>query len=481
MAFNSLDPVNYPNLPDPVDSTSLLQPVKKRRITKWLLGLLFLFLLPAGSYLAYHQFMMSKQRANQRTLVVAVERTNLAIAVSANGTVEPERVINVSPKTAGILTKLLVKEGDFVSQGQSIANMDNSNLLGQLTQAQGQLAAAKANLQKLLAGNRTEDIAQARARLNSVQANLRQAKDDLRRNQELLEAGAISRQTYNKASTTRDTAQAQVMEAQQALALSQAGSRQEDIATARAQVKSATGTLQTIQTQIDDTVIRAPFNGVVTRKYADPGAFVTPMTAGSSVSSATSSSILSLSSTNRVVTNVSEKSISQIRVGQQVVIKADAFVGKTFQGRVTQIATQATVAQNVTSFEVKVALLSDSKKLLRSGMNVSVEFKVGQLQNAIAVPTVAVTRQQNVTGIFVAGANQQPIFTPITTGVTVNNRTEVKAGLNGTEKVLISSPPETQTQSGISFPGLPGGSSADRPPMGDPAPLSGGPPKGTKQ
>lgn len=325
----------------------------------------------------------------------------------------------------------------------------------------------------MLAGNRKEDIAQAQARLRSAQASLRQAEDDLRRNQELLDYGAISRQTHNKASTTRDTAQATVMEAQQALALSQAGSRTEDIAAARAQVKSQEGTLQTIQTQINDTVIRAPFSGVVTRKYADPGAFVTPMTAGSSVSSATSSSILSLASTNQVVANVAENSISQIRVDQQVVIKADAYPGKTFWGRVKQIATQATVEQNVTSFEVEIAL-SDSEKLLRSGMNVSVEFKVGRLQNAIAVPTVAVVRKQNVTGVFVASANQQPIFTPIATGVTVNNRTEVKTGLNGTEKVLISLPSETQPKSGISFPGLPGGSSEDGPPGGGPP--GGGPP-----
>lgn len=167
---------------------------------------------------------------------------------------------------------------------------------------------------------------------------------------------------------------------------------------------------------------------------------------------------------------VAENSISQIRVGQQVVIKADAYLGKTFQGRVKQIATQATVEQNVTSFEVEVTLLSDSKKLLRSGMNVSVEFKVGQLQNAIAVPTVAVVRQQNVTGVFVASANQQPVFTPITTGATVNNRTEVKTGLNGTEKVLISLPSRNQTQSSISFPGLPGGSSKDSRPSDAPSP-----------
>ncbi len=236
------------------------------------------------------------------------------------------------------------------------------------------------------------------------------------------------------------------------------------------QVQSAQGALQTIQTQIADTVIRAPFSGVVSRKYADPGAFVTPTTAGSAVSSATSSSILSLAATNQVVANVAENNISQIRVGQQVAIAADAYPGKTFQGRVTQIATEATVAQNVTSFEVKIALLSDSEKLLRSGMNVSVKFQVGQLQNAIAVPTVAVVHQQNTTGVFVASANQQPVFTPITTRATVNNLTEVKTGLNGTEKILIQLPSKTQSQSSISLPSLAGSSPKDGLPGGGPPP-----------
>lgn len=473
MASNPLDQVNYPQLIEPTDSTFSLPPMEKQGITKWLLGLLSLFLLAGGSYLAYQQLVKPQQQAHQRMIVVPVERTNLSITVSANGTVEPEQLLNVSPKTAGILKSLLVEEGDFVRIGQAIAYMDDSDLQGQLTQAQGQLAAAIANLQKLLAGNRKEDIAQAQARLNSAQATLNQAEDDLGRNQKLYQAGAISRQNYNKASTARNTAQAQVMEAQQALALSQAGSRPEDIGAARAQVKSAKGALQTIQTQINDTVIRAPFSGVVSRKYAEPGAFVTPMTAGSSVSSATSSSILSLASANQVVANIAESSISQIRVGQKVVIEADAYPGKTFQGQVTQIATQATVEQNVTSFEVEVALHSDAQKLLRSGMNVSVEFQVSQLQNAIAVPTVAITRQQNVTGVFVARANQHPVFTPITTGATVNNRTQVKTGLKGTEQVLINLPSAPPPQSGISLPGLPGTSSADGPPGGGPPP---GPP-----
>ena len=79
--------------------------------------------------------------------------------VSANGTVQPESSVNVSPKTSGVLKQLLVKEGEFVQAGQVVAYMDNSNLQGQLLQARGNLAAAEANLNKVIAGNRSQDIA----------------------------------------------------------------------------------------------------------------------------------------------------------------------------------------------------------------------------------------------------------------------------------------------------------------------------------
>jgi HlyD family secretion protein len=124
--------------------------------------------------------------------------------------------------------------------------------------------------------------------------------------------------------------------------------------------------VQIIQSNLNDVVIRAPFNGVVARKFADPGAFVTPTTAGSEVYSSSSSSILSLASTNQIVAQVSEANISQIRIGLAAKIQADSYSGKAFTGQVVQIATQAVVVQNVTSFEVKTSV-SDSQHLLRSG------------------------------------------------------------------------------------------------------------------
>jgi HlyD family secretion protein len=502
---------------DSSDSSISVPEVKKKNGRRnWLSWLIALCLLGGIGYAVYYQVaVVSQQQASRRLLTRPVQRQSLTITVSANGTVKPERSINLSPKNSGILKTLLAKEGDLVKQGQIVAYMDDSNLRGQLTSAQGQLAQAEANLQKAIAGNRpqdiaqaqgsldeavanlqkvqagnrSQDIAQAQARLQSAQATLRQAEDDFVRNQQLYNAGGISLQTLNQNRATRDSAQASVNEAQQALglqkagsrpedieqaqavvkqrqqalALAKAGTRQEDINAARAQVTSARGSLQNIQAEINDTIIRAPFDGVVTKKFADPGAFVTPTTASSEVASSSSSSILSLASTNEVVANLAETNISKISLGQKVSITADAYPGKSFEGKVSQIAAQAIVEQNVTSFEVRVSL-SDPQRLLRSGMNAEVDFQVGQVENVLVVPTASVVRQQNATGVYVPGADNKSVFTRIETGVSANNFTEVKSGLTGNERVLLSFPPGSRPQStprGV-FPGMGGGGGGGR-------------------
>jgi HlyD family secretion protein len=381
-----------------------------------------------------------------------------AITISANGTVQPAQSVNVSPKSSGVLKQLLVKEGDRVETGQLLAQMDDSNLQGQFLQAQAQVATAQANLDKLEAGNRPQEIAQARSQLAVAEASRQQAELNFNQNQRLFTAGALSQREFDTSRTALATARAQVEQAKQALSLQQVGNRPEDIDAARAQVLNAQGQLKTVQTQINDTQIRAPFGGVITRKFADPGSFVTPTTSSSDASSATSSSILALASTNQVVAKVSETSISKLKVGQRVTIEADAFPGKTFPGTVVQIANQSTVDQNVTNFEVK-ASIDDRQNNLQSGMNVNVEFNVGKIPNAIVVPTVAIVRQAEGTGVLLAAREQgRPRFQRITTGATVDDKTVVESGLKEGDRVLISFPqgerPQSRTPS--VFPGAGG-------------------------
>ncbi|GAA6614727.1 efflux RND transporter periplasmic adaptor subunit [Scytonema sp. NUACC26] len=476
--------------------------VRKKLQSRWLVGLILFGGCASG--LGVYRAIAPSQKVQSQTLTVPVEQRSLPITLAANGTVKAERTINLSPKSAGYLKQLLVKEGDRVRQGQIVAYMDDSNLQGQfiesraqvaqqeanlkklldgnrsqeIAQAAAQLAEAQAKLQQLEAGNRAEDISQAQARLSQAQAKLRQAEDDLQRNQKLFKEGAISQQTVNQKRAERDSTQAQVKEAQaalnlqrrgarteeiaqarsqveqrrQSLNLLKAGSRPEDIDAARAQVESARGKLQTIQTQINDTIITAPFNGIVTKKYADPGSFVTPTTAGSLVEGAASNSIFTLAATNQIVANLDEAKIPRIQVGQTTNIKADAYPGRIFKGKVSQIAAQASTVQNVTSFEVKISLEKTAQLLLKAGMNVEVEFQIGQLERAIVVPSVAIVKEENGAGVYVMAQDKKPIFKPIAIGLTVGDRTEVKSGLTGNERVLISFPPGMQPKSEFQGP-----------------------------
>jgi HlyD family secretion protein len=295
---------------------------------------------------------------------------------------------------------------------------------------------------------------------------LQLSEDDLQRNQSLLSAGAISQQTVVQKRSAQEAAQAAVNQAQAALTLQQkgtrsediaqarsqveqrqqalnllkAGSRPEDIDAARAQVEAARGALQTIQTEINDATITAPFAGIVTKKYSDPGSFVTPTTAGSSVEGSASNSILTLAANNQVVAYLDEANVSRVKVGQKVKVNADSAPDRTFTGTVSQVASQATTTQNVTSFEVKISLEEAAKQVLRVGTNAEVEFQLGQLDNAIVVPSAAIVRQEMGAGVYVM-QDKEPVFKPITIGTTIGEQTEVKSGLTPSEQVLISFPP----------------------------------------
>ncbi|KGF73590.1 RND transporter [Neosynechococcus sphagnicola sy1] len=440
----------------------------KTGFSKWLLGLLVLGAIAGGGYILYIQVTTAQRQEVSRQISTAkVERLNLPVTIAANGIVQPERSINVSPKTQGLLKQLLVKEGDRVQQGQVLAYMDDSNLQGQFTQARGQLAQAQATLQRAIAGNRHQDIAQAAAQLQNDRAALQQTAETFQQNQQLFGTGALSLRDLDNSRTARDQAAALVMKSQQALDLQQAGARPEDIALARAQVLTAQGTLQTIQAQLNDTVIRAPFTGLVTKKYADPGAYVAPSTAGSAASSA-SASILALASINQISANVAESNIAQIKLGQTVEIEADAYPGQTFEGKVIQVASQSTTVQNVTSFEVKTSA-SDPQQLLRAGMNVHVNFQVGTLNQVLVIPTVAIVRQAGTSGVLVLGGQKgkrRPEFRPIKTGVSVADKTLVISGLQEGERVLLSFPqgerPQSRTPSIIPGMGGSGGGSRQR-------------------
>ncbi|MEM8779143.1 MAG: efflux RND transporter periplasmic adaptor subunit [Cyanobacteria bacterium P01_G01_bin.49] len=442
---------------------------------------------------------MVESKIDQMT--VTAQRETLAVEIEASGTVEPIQSVNISPKNPGRLVQLRVDQGMPVKEGQVLAIMENTELkaegkyaeanynkaLAELedgkvripseilqaqtryTQAQAQLKEVEANLER--AKQRIpRGIDQIRAQLVSAQSRAQLAASRVKRNEELLEEGAITQDTFDEllseyqnaqanfleiqkkleeASTTVD---AEVGQLQQAVFRSQESVKETQIAfeerqktaeTEIAQLESAVAAakaeLEKVVIQFQDTAIRAPFDGIVTQKYATPGAFVTPTTSASSTASATSSSILAIAQGLEVIAKVPEVDIGMIQPGQPVNIKADAFPNKEFQGQVTRIAPEAIVEQNVTSFEITVGLKTGEKELL-SKMNVDVIFLGQQITDALVVPTVSIVTQEGETGVMIPDEKNNPQFKAVTIGQVLDEKIQILSGLTPGEKVFIDIP-----------------------------------------
>ncbi|BAC09295.1 efflux RND transporter periplasmic adaptor subunit [Thermosynechococcus vestitus] len=359
--------------------------------------------------------------------------------IAATGKVVPGQSVNISPKRAGLLAELYVEQGDRVKAGQIIARMDSRDEQAQLAQAQANLADAIARRDRIVAGNRAEEIAQAEAQVRAATSRAQLAEERLKRNEWLAAEGVIPRDTLAELKANRDSAIANLNEAQKRLQLLQRGSRSEDIRQADAMVAAAQAQVQAARAALEDTVIRAPFTGIITQKYANPGAFVTPTTTASATTSATSTSIVAIAKGLEILAEVPEVDIGQVLVGQPVEIRADAYPGETFQGRVRLVAPEAVVEQNVTFFQVRVSLQTGREKL-RSGMNVNLDFLGQKINNALLVPTVAIAVERGQTGVYVVGADQRPKFRPVTIGSSWQDQTQIISGVRVGERVFIDFP-----------------------------------------
>jgi HlyD family secretion protein len=408
----------------------------------------------------------------------AVTRQDVDVRVTATGIIRPFNEVKISPKQTGLLKQLYVKQGDFVKSGQIIALMDDSNLRGQVAAAQGAFEAARQSYLKSMHGNRPQEVAvarlqeqRARAGISSAERNLirlratiTSAESQFMRDKTLAERqtmlanqGAVSDQDRINALTqmqisrsNMDAAKQELQQAEAALDQSKAdfsvttqqrtlsvmGNRPEDIAAAKAAMQQAEGNLSYLQSQLNDMQIRAPFSGLITQKYADMGAIVTPTTSAATTS-ATSSSIVSLASNLEMVASVAETDIGKIKTGQDVEIRATAYPDKAFHGRVTQIAPAAVVTQNVTTFEVHSSIDDDRRGQLLAGMNVSTSFLAGNLKDALLVPTVSIVSRRGHTGVLVPEADGKPKFKRVKTGPTVGNNTVVTDGLSEGDLVFL--------------------------------------------
>ncbi|MBW4464606.1 MAG: efflux RND transporter periplasmic adaptor subunit [Pegethrix bostrychoides GSE-TBD4-15B] len=428
---------------------------KKNQPNPWLLGLVAAGIVGTGAT-TYTLVQRRSAPIDLAAMTVPVESESIQVRITASGTVQPIQTVNVSPKNPGILAELSVKQGDRVQKGQLLARMENDDAEAQLLQAQARVDRAEANFAQIKAGNRPEDIAQAEARVRQAEARVSEAQarvglaeQKLDRNQSLASQGAISsdrldeiRNEVDTAKANLDQIQAGLQESRRGLEAQRNGSRAEEIAAAAADLAEAKGNLQAAKVKRQDSFLYAPFSGIVTQKFADEGAFVTPTTSASEVTSATSTAVVAIAEGLEVLAEVPEVDVRELQVGQSVEIAADAYPAETFRGKVRLIAPEAVIKQNVTSFQVRVALDTGTEQLL-SGMNTDVTFLGDEMQNAIVIPTVAIVTNNGETGVLIPNSNDQPEFRQVTLGTSVKNQTQILEGLEPGQRVFTDIPKES--------------------------------------
>ena len=338
---------------------------------------------------------------------VAAAYPSSAVAVlNATGRVVAARRASVSSKGTGRLEWLGVQEGQMVKAGEVIARLENRDVAAQRDQAQAQVEAARANL------------AQGEAELEDAQAALKRAQDLARQN--FISGAAL------------DTAEARYGKARAA------------IETLKAQIHVAEANARVAGVSFDQTLIRAPFTGIVLTKSANVGDIVTPF----SSASGTTGAVVTMADmeTLEVEADVSESSIGKISVGQPAEIQLDAFPDLRLLGEVSRIV--PTVDRSKATLLVKVSFVERDPRVLPD-MSAKVAFLSRALQAGERTPVPAVRPEaivkrdgRDVVYVVTAGEKggaERVKAQPVTAGARVGDLVRVDLA-PGTR--VVAAPPE---------------------------------------
>jgi HlyD family secretion protein len=286
------------------------------------------------------------------------------------------RQVQLSFNNSERIAAVLVQEGDRVKQGQLLARLDIARLEPQLAQAEAQSAAQLQVLKRLRSGSRPEEIAQARANLQSAQADLanaRQQYDRWRSAAEMSAGRAVRQQDVDNARTSVQVAEAKLAVVQKTLDLAIAGPRREEIDENEARLRALEAQANVLRQQLKDAQLIAPMDAVVRTRVMEPGEMASPQRPVFS---------LAITDPKWVRAFVSETDLGKIQQGLTAAIVVDSFPDRRFEGWIGFISPVAEFTpKTVQTEELRTSLVyevrvfvKDPSDELRLGMPASVSL-----------------------------------------------------------------------------------------------------------
>jgi membrane fusion protein (multidrug efflux system) len=333
--------------------------------------------------------------------------------IRVGGNVEAYESSEVGFQVAGRIRRVLVEEGQVVSQGQLLAELDPTDYKLGAEIAESEAAAARAMAEKAHAGARRQEIEQARAAYE-------QAEDEYRRMKILFERRSLAPNDFKKVEARWQVAKQRYEEALE-------GARREDREAAEAKAQQAEANARLNRKRVDDTMLRAPVAGVVARRLADTGEMVA---AGMPVV------VLMKLHPARVRVGVPEAEIGKIRIGQAARVRIPSLGGREFPAKV-ELTGFAAEPQSRT---FAVRLLAPNPGLeLRAGMIAEAEIETGHRVAVRTVPAEAVWRDpQGATHIYVYSRQSGRVHARrVRTGRGVGSEVEIAEGLEDGELIVV--------------------------------------------
>ena len=418
--------------------------------------------------------------------VVAVQtgrvvRQDLTSLVTASGEIKPKNYINIGANAIGILTEILVKEGDHVKKGQLVARIENIQPEAQVASQKAQVSSAEADSSAAEAALKTADEAlrTQQALIDHAQADLEHAKLDYDRAKELFKDQLLAKQDFDAKKATYDAAAAALNEQQTRLA--QARSTREQTAAQLAAAQRRIAQAKAVLAQYSDMLHKydsyAPIDGVVTNLPVREGETVVP-----GMTNLVGSNIMTIADMSLITAEVKvdETDIVSVALGQKADITIDAIPNKTFKGHVIEIgdtailrstglaASQSAVSsQEAKDFKVVVAM-DDPPEEIRPGLSCTAKITTATRHGALTIPIQALTirqkgdlepkpktsggalaatkltpaeekaRKEEIQGVFVIAAGKAE-FRKVDTGITGSTDIEVLNGLKEGDEIVTGS------------------------------------------
>ena len=333
---------------------------------------LIVTILAVGGALVYLNLTF-KRATGPEVEVEAVERRSLEAVVSASGKIEPKLSVDISASTMGRVTRLAFNEGDRVTSGQFLLEIDPETLRAAVDRGEAGLQASRSTLR------------QAEVSIESAQVNLRLARDSLDRQENLWELRLVSREAYELAVndvTLRET---------------ELKAREVEVATQAQRIRQEEASLQSARYELTKVTITAPITGVVTRRNIEEGETVvigTMNNQGTVLATVADLSVI------EAEVEVDETDIPSVALGQTAEVTIDALPDRRFAGLVTEIGnspiqTTAGAGSQATIFKVVVTLNAEIPDV-RPGFTCTADITTAVRADSLAIPIQATTVRELV-------------------------------------------------------------------------------------